>query len=138
MVCSIHTPATMPMATQAEQREYQRLWIKQVRDSWVEKFGGKCRICGSTDELEFDHVYHWEKEIPVGQLWSRRSEVIEAELAKCQLLCSPCHNLATALDRGYGQHGIEQRYKEGCRCRPCRDAQAAKMRRYRAKVKAST
>ncbi len=64
--------------------------LQEMRD----KLGNKCVKCGTTKNLEFDHIDpktkcfnvnpqdSWEKTLP--------------ELYKCQLLCKPCHLEKTA------------------------------------------
>tara|TARA_B100001113_G_C20646390_1_gene421485 strand:- start:36 stop:539 length:504 start_codon:yes stop_codon:yes gene_type:complete len=76
-----------------EDRRKRRL--QEMKD----KLGNKCVKCGSTENLEFDHIDpktkcfnvnpqdSWEKTLP--------------ELYKCQLLCKPCHTeKTTTVDRG--------------------------------------
>lgn len=30
-------------------------WYRRERAKWIAALGGKCAVCGTTDELEFDH-----------------------------------------------------------------------------------
>lgn len=54
---------------------------------------------------------------------------MEAELAKCEVLCRRCHaEIHTgSLRIEHGSGG----YRRGCRCEVCRRAKAAQMARYR-------
>jgi hypothetical protein len=49
--------------------------------------------CGSTSELEFDHIDPSTKVHSLNQLFSGGSQIaLDFELLKCQLLCKdPCH-----------------------------------------------
>ncbi len=61
-----------------------------------------CVDCGLADIrcLEFDHV-RGEKSAPITKLINRLTplEVLEAEIAKCEVRCASCHRLKT-LERG--------------------------------------
>ena len=61
-----------------------------------------CVDCGLTDIrcLEFDHV-RGEKFAPITKLINRPTplDVLEAEIAKCEVRCASCHRLKT-LERG--------------------------------------
>jgi hypothetical protein len=94
----------------ADRREYLiqavRLRRKKVRSMALEKAGGKCRLCGydrCLDALEFHHRDSDGKDFSVlnrgyTRSWSR----VEAEIAKCLLLCANCHREVHA-----GQRSIE-------------------------------
>lgn len=118
--------ARMPMRTPEEQREYQRQWILRRRQIWIDEQGGKCAECGSTDDLEVDHIDPTTKSMHVGMIWSRRKEVRDLELSKCQVLCEWCHSNKTIMETyersGEAQHGTPSKYHRGCRCRPCTEA----------------
>lgn len=96
-----------------------------------ERLGGKCERCGSTEDLEFDHIDRTTKIGIIGKIWNRRKDIVEAELKKCQLLCAECH-LEKSRECGdmlpAAQHGSITMYvNHRCRCEPCR----ACMREYR-------
>lgn len=72
--------------------EYRRKYYKQRRDEVIAQLGGKCNICGSADSLEIDHIDPFTKSISVSTKLMHMSRArINAELAKCQLLCKRCH-----------------------------------------------
>jgi 5-methylcytosine-specific restriction endonuclease McrA len=56
-----------------------------------EMLGGKCVRCGATSDLEFDHVDRHTKSFTIGSRAMSRWDGLLVELAKCQLLCRPCH-----------------------------------------------
>ncbi len=108
------------------QREYQRKWMKKRRDKWVAE-NGPCAKCSSSENLEIDHIDPSTKRCPVATLWSRREEVRNVELTKCQVLCKQCHN-----EKSYGaaraalKHGTASMYvNRSCRCALCRNWKAA-------------
>lgn len=74
-----------------QQRIYQRKWKAQRRQKWIEDQGGLCVRCESTEELEIDHIDRSTKEYEITNIWSRKADIREAELAKCQVLCKVCH-----------------------------------------------
>jgi 5-methylcytosine-specific restriction endonuclease McrA len=95
----------------ATARDYQNAWCRARRASFFE--GKSCVQCGSTEP----------------------KDRLKAELAKCQVLCRPCHQAKTARDLGYAEHGW-WRYRKGCRCDICRAANAQHARTVRANKKA--
>jgi hypothetical protein len=62
-----------------------------------------CSQCGETDPvvLEFHHI--GGKDTEVSRLIGRGAslEVMKAEIAKCQVLCSNCHRRITAKEQGW-------------------------------------
>jgi len=100
-------------------RKYNRERAAKARREWMA--GKSCVKCGSIDRLEVDHINPAEK---VGHnVWSWSAERRAAELAKCQVLCSPCHHEKTRLDNwGERRHGTSGMYRNGrCRCADCRE-----------------
>jgi 5-methylcytosine-specific restriction endonuclease McrA len=116
----------MPMATIEEQREYQRLWVKKRRDTWL-KENGPCVVCGSWENLEVDHEDPQKKVTHRVFSWSKERR--EEELSKCRALCYDCHKEKTALelsekfsvvDPTRWKHGTNNTYnKHKCRCEKC-------------------
>jgi 5-methylcytosine-specific restriction endonuclease McrA len=61
----------------------------------IEILGGVCVVCGSTEDLQFDHLNPSTKKFSLGKLWSSSQEVFLEELSKCQLLCFTDHQIKT-------------------------------------------
>lgn len=61
------------------------------RQNLIAQMGGKCARCGSTENLEFDHIDSNTKEIAISSHMSYKQETVKDELKKCQLLCHSCH-----------------------------------------------
>ena len=86
----------MPYKNRDDLREYQKNWCARKRQKWIDAYGGECIECGSKEQLEFDHVDPSQK--VTHRIWGWAEARIADELAKCQLLCRPCHQVKTKLD----------------------------------------
>ena len=76
--------------------EYLRVYMIRryhERKAWaIERLGGCCVSCGSTEKLEFDHIDASKKSLQLGRVLHTVSRTrFEAELDMCQLLCRGCH-----------------------------------------------
>lgn len=99
-------------------RNYNRRWMRARRLAF---FGGKCCVmCGSSDNLELDHI---DPETKIThRIWSWAEDKRLAEIAKCQILCKPCHRIKTASQREAPRHGTSNMYsKHKCRCDLCKE-----------------
>jgi len=111
----------MPFSSVEQKREYQRNWCQKQR---LEFFTDKsCVMCGSSDNLELDHIDPDEK--VSHRIWSFSLKRRDEELTKCQVLCNTCHKTKTKkflseLFTKPVQHGSRYAYKHhGCRCELC-------------------
>jgi 5-methylcytosine-specific restriction endonuclease McrA len=119
----------------AEQRKVRR---DRLRAEWIEA-NGPCRHCGSRDDLQIDHVDPAAKSFTIN--FERRLADVYAELAKCQVLCKPCHKAKTAADiaatgvcrRGHQRTAANRiTTRVGDKCRECQQrANREYMRRVR-------
>jgi len=106
-----------------KQKTYQREWKNRRRKEWLEQ-NGPCISCGSTQNLEVDHV---DRESKVDhKVWSWSKERRDKELAKCQVLCEKCHKKKTGRERrSEVKHGTIHMYKKyKCRCADCKKAKS--------------
>lgn len=117
-------------AYMAKRRSERRQWLLDLD-------GNICCLCGSHEDLQFDHVNRSEKCFTLsGAGLDKPWAIILQEHAKCQLLCSNCHKAKT---REFGDislsrpsksakpmaHGSPRRYmEEGCRCDLCKQAKS--------------
>jgi 5-methylcytosine-specific restriction endonuclease McrA len=81
-----------------KKRARQLRWKHQRRDDAIVLLGGKCIDCGSTENLEFDHVDPALKRFNPTDIWSRNVVTRIDELAKCVLRCNSCHKKKTLSD----------------------------------------
>ncbi len=117
------------MYTRQQQTEYQRTWTKQRREKFLKLLGNKCVQCGSTENLEFDHIDPKTKLFEIADCGSKSYSSILLELKKCQLLCKLHHK-----EKTLPKHGTYSRYKgRKCRCELCKIACRDYMRTYRSR-----
>ena len=118
-------------------REYMSRRYKERRDQVIERLGGKCARCSSTDDLQLDHKDPKIKSFPISRLINKSWKRCLEELAKCQLLCEKCHKKKTRQDAlefktNMGENNVQskltekrvlearRRYKKGCRQNGCK------------------
>ena len=112
-------------------KEYMRKYMLnryyEKRNEFIILFGGKCIKCGSTEELEFDHIDPSTKQFNISDAWkfNNRNEKLQIELDKVQLLCSSCHK-----EKHKSPHGTLARYRD-CKCELCLTVKREYMREYR-------
>lgn len=104
---------------------------KRKRQEALDFLGNKCVVCGSVENLEFDHIDPKTKTTEVQWLLTSNKDTLLAELKKCQLLCSSCHLEKTRAAKVAAYHGLA-RYKRGCRCTICKQANSLSKRIWRA------
>ena len=92
-------PSREPARYNAYMRGYMARRYEERRARIIKKLGGRCAQCGSTERLEIDHVDRHKKRFDFGKrLAGIAARKIPAEIAKCQLLCRPCHEIKTIED----------------------------------------
>lgn len=91
LVCNSEKPV-------AKNTEYMRLYMARRRAARraaaIAQLGGRCKRCGKTNTLEFDHKIRSSKSFALGGAdrdWTQ-------ELKKCQLLCKSCHTKKTNME----------------------------------------
>lgn len=118
------------------QRNYARR--KRRRELWFAAHG-PCARCGSWERLTLDHIDPTSKDPRLkvgnaGSIWAWSNANRALELAKCQVLCKPCHDAKTVQERfgGPAEHGTRSKYNgpEKCRCDACCKSQSDYMREY--------
>lgn len=109
--CSICTEANSEYSrnwhgeNRASHNEYLRTRQKERyhtnRTRFLLVLGNECAACGTSKDLEFDHIDPSTKEKKIAGLLGRSSEeTIMEELVKCQLLCKACHRTKSNKDIG--------------------------------------
>lgn len=107
-------------------KNYIKEWKKNRKNQLIELLGGKCILCGSTENLEFDHINPKKKTFKIMLNITYPIDRLKKELKNCQLLCHDCHRQKTLEKQEYGkesEHGTIWRYKKyKCRCDKCKAA----------------
>lgn len=68
-----------------------------------EAYKGPCSLCGAVQKkYHYDHVNMFEKSATVLDLIDQPIGRIAEEIAKCQLVCLPCHENITAAEKRLG------------------------------------
>jgi hypothetical protein len=105
-------------------RAYKAAYAKARRDAWLEHMGNRCNLCGTTQgPFDIDHIDPATKQYRIANIWTRCQEFRDKELAKCQVLCKPCHKQKTRSERFIQDpaHGTRTMYMaRGCRCDVCK------------------
>ena len=76
-------------------RDRNRIAMAENRAHYVDLMGGKCVKCGTTENLEVDHINAEDKTLRISSMWLMKQDRIMEELDKCQLLCHDCHKQKT-------------------------------------------
>lgn len=120
----------------ASERQLSR--YRKRRQFAIEFLGGKCVVCGTTENLEIDHIDKRTKSFQITQKWSVPLDIYISELRKCQLLCHTHHKEKSDREKDWGglygpsDHGSLAYYKNrGCRCDKCRLAYSEHTAAYR-------
>lgn len=103
------------------------------RKEFLEILGNKCVECGSTNELEFDHIDASTKSFEIGRMLNVSKARALEELAKCQILCKAHHKEKTEREADNKQvaHGGGLTGKRNCYCDLCAPLKRAYRRQYK-------
>ena len=63
------------------------------RNTLIEHLGGQCVGCGTTHNLQFDHIDRANKSFTIGKCLGKKLDDLIIEANKCQLLCKSCHQI---------------------------------------------
>ena len=106
---------------------------KLRRQAWFE-LNGPCKCCGSTVNLEIDHIIpHKTNNHRNLKIFLRPKLRQDAELAQCQVLCCSCHRAKSGFENRKFEHGLNLYNRHGCRCQICKAANAMHKRLQRAR-----
>lgn len=98
--------------------DYHREYYKKRRQAIFDYLGGKCVECGTTENLEVDHINREDKSFHVSQRLSVKNN--SAELDKCQLLCTTHHKAKTSREQSGWTHGTTYGWmRKKCKCEEC-------------------
>lgn len=125
--CTCHTAPRITGSSKcrncynAYMRSYMAARYGKRRQWAIQQLGGCCTVCGDAGELEIDHIDRSQKQVNISKLILAKLEKLQAELAKCQLLCVKHHQEKTSVEMGV-PHGGGVKGKHNCPCPPCRSA----------------
>ena len=81
-----------------KRRQYTRERRQNRRKILIEHLGGKCKGCGTTENLQFDHLDRTQKSFTIAKCLDYSMEKLIAEVDKCQLLCYNCHEVKSLIN----------------------------------------
>ena len=97
-----------------KKNEYVRRRRAEKKQILVDRLGGECVGCGTTHNLQFDHIDRSTKSFNITKCIDKKWELVLAETDKCRLLCKSCHNIKTRCNndnastlKGYVLQSIE-------------------------------
>ena len=129
--CAYAARQYLPKKTREEKNAYMAAYMlkryHRRRAAAIELLGGKCVRCGTTGNLELDHIDRSQKAFTTGAAFATWSEErVQAEVAKCQLLCKDCHlekSKSECFGKEPARHGTPHMYgRYKCRCDACVEA----------------
>ena len=82
----------------AKRTATQRVRRQERRKILLEHLGGKCVGCGTTENLQFDHIDRTQKSFTIGKSLDYSMERLIPEVDKCQLLCYDCHEIKSLIN----------------------------------------
>lgn len=118
----------------AKMNDYMKARYERRRLEWINKLGGRCVVCGTTDQLNFDHIIASTKEYDLAKILSGGSNAkVAAEMAKCQLLCHKDHVKKSLefKDVKVVEHGGGVSGKKNCLCDLCKPVKNAYARKWK-------
>ena len=97
-----------PEKRKAWHRDYKKFRRQKIKDY----LGGKCVGCGTTENLQFDHIDRHQKKFTISTNVNMAWDKLTEEADKCQLLCKECHKKKTAICHDASHLAIGYRIKE--------------------------
>ena len=104
-----------------DDKEYKKQWRKdhpdydrqlklKHRERLLGLLGGQCVNCGSTSNLEVDHIDPYTKTARPHDIQRWRDPTSHPDFLNLQLLCKSCHVLKSAVDGSYVKRGRLTQY----------------------------
>ena len=105
----------------AMERYYRR------KEVLLDALGRECAHCGSTDNIQFDHIDPETKSWDILTEWSKALRLQLEEVKKCQPLCKDCHKIKS--DEYQTRSCVDNKFaKRGCDCDLCGDRRIREVR----------
>jgi hypothetical protein len=94
-------------------KDQRRLYFKERKQNnkkyLIDMLGGKCVGCGTTKNLQFDHIDRTKKSFCIGKRLASNLEKLIEEANKCQLLCENCHQHKTLVNHDCNNLAVGKR-----------------------------
>lgn len=94
-------------------KEQRRLYLKERKQNnkkyLIDMLGGKCVGCGTSKNLQFDHIDRTKKSFCIGKSLASKLEKLIEEANKCQLLCEKCHQYKTLVNHDCNNLSVGKR-----------------------------
>jgi hypothetical protein len=124
-------------------REYMANRYHQKRKEVIDRLGGRCIRCGSTEgPFHLDHKNASKKTMRASDLHSVNDKRFESELKNLQVLCEDCYHIKSFENWDYSKrtpkvtHGSYWFYRKyRCRCPACVKAYTEKQKEWRDNAK---
>lgn len=105
---------------------YHRDYFYVRKQRFFDFLGGECVECGSTSNLEIDHVDPALKTLNFSANLSISNAAVQQELQNAQLLCETCHLKKTIREKKPFAHGTLYGWmKAKCKCSVCEQTRRA-------------
>lgn len=99
---------------------YNTVKYRQRRAEAIKFLGARCVVCGTENDLEFDHIDPRTKLFAISERPTIDEVAFRSEIEKCQLLCRECHKRKSLSEYPKREHGTRAMYvRRGCRCELC-------------------
>ena len=88
----------MAKASNEYMNNYMKNRWKLRRERYISQLGGKCTDCGSSENLEFEHIDPFTKNFAISSASSFSEKRVQEELKLCILRCTTCHKSKSRTD----------------------------------------
>lgn len=116
---------------------YQQNYLQKRRLAAKKYLGNQCVVCGTVNNLEFDHIDPSTKLIDISTAIAKHYAWIKLceELDKCQLLCVDHHLEKTSKQSRTYTHSYWMYRKYKCRCDVCIQANSEYLKKFKKPAK---
>ena len=90
-------------AGRSERAKRDRLYFQQIK---IERGCADCGYNANPVALDFDHLPGFEKLYRVCVMAGMSRKMVDAEIAKCEVVCANCHRIRTATRLADGESSL--------------------------------
>ena len=114
--------------------QWRKDYYQKRKAMFVARLGGVCVECGTTEDLEIDHIDPSTKSFEILKCYDHKLDKVLSEVDKCQLLCKTHHKIKSDREASF-EHGAGLTGKRFCYCDLCKPLKRARMKTWRAERK---